>query len=494
MLFISVPATLVAQKKQSFVYPVNELQYDLKFLHSVLESNHPGLYWYTTKTQLDSSFNAALNSMPDSMSEAQYKNLLSKIIAEIRCGHTAVKFSKSYLRQEDKDSSLLLPFDVRVWKDTMVVSGNIKCTTTAIQKGTRITSINGRQVPDLLKELYKYMSCDGYAVGVNEVRLSYAFPAIYNSIFGDTAGFELGYINEEETEQLLWVPPYIKPAKNDSTSNSKTASKQAKKKRSKEFKAKRLLAARSLRIDTATNAGILQIASFSKGFKLKQFYRSAFHSIRTSGVQDLIIDVRNNGGGYLSNYIKLAQYLSVEPFRVADSITAVSRKLPKGRYLEASTLNQFIMFLSSPKKKDGLYHFKWFEKEVYKPSKKNHFNGNIYILISGHTFSAATLFTSTLKGQENCTVIGEETGGGAYGNNGMLIPSLTLPNTKIRVSLPLYKMVINKEALRTGRGIQPDVEVLPTIPALKSGVDLKLDRTLELIKKRRIKDTTTQTL
>ena len=34
--------------------------------------------------------------------------------------------------------------------------------------------------------------------------------------------------------------------------------------------------------------------------------------------------------------------------------------------------------------------------------------------------------------QDNVTVVGEETGGGAYGNSAWLIPEVTLPETKVR--------------------------------------------------------------
>ncbi len=84
---------------------------------------------------------------------------------------------------------------------------------------------------------------------------------------------------------------------------------------------------------------------------------------------------------------------------------------------------------SSPaKKRDGYFHFGYFERKRFKPKKKNHFDGTVYILTGGNTFSASTLFTQAVKHQKNVVVTGEETGGGAYGNNAWLIPDITLPN------------------------------------------------------------------
>src|SRR5690606_31320952 len=114
--------------------------------------------------------------------------------------------------------------------------------------------------------------------------------------------------------------------------------------------------------------------------------------------------------------------------------------------------------------------------------KKFHFDKNIYAISSGQTFSAAVLFIATLKGQKNFTLVGEETGGTAYGNNGMLIPDLVLPNTKVRISLPLFRMVINPGDGRSGRGILPDVEVKPTAESIRAGEDLKLKTVRELVR------------
>jgi len=60
--------------------------------------------------------------------------------------------------------------------------------------------------------------------------------------------------------------------------------------------------------------------------------------------------------------------------------------------------------------------------KVYAIKKKNHYSGKAFVLISGPTFSASCLFLNAIKGQNNIKLIGEETGGGSYGNNGIIIP------------------------------------------------------------------------
>ena len=107
----------------------------------------------------------------------------------------------------------------------------------------------------------------------------------------------------------------------------------------------------------------------------------------------------------------------------------------------------------------------------------------VYILTGGNSFSATTLFASSLVKQDNVTVVGEETGGGAYGNSAWLIPDVTLPNTGVRFRLPLFRLVIDKDTPKVGKGVQPEVESKPSIDAIKRGIDYKLEKAMELIKK-----------
>ena len=139
------------------------------------------------------------------------------------------------------------------------------------------------------------------------------------------------------------------------------------------------------------------------------------------------------------------------------------------------------MLFFTHKRKDEHFHFAYYERKRFHPKKKHHYNGDVYLLTGGNTFSAATLVAGTLKPQANVTLVGEETGGGAYGNNAWLIPDVTLPNTGVRFRLPLFRLVINKEQPKTGRGILPEVEALPTTNYLRREVDFKMQKVKALI-------------
>ena len=158
-------------------------------------------------------------------------------------------------------------------------------------------------------------------------------------------------------------------------------------------------------------------------------------------IKNFILDLRGNGGGDIDMYVLLAKYLRKTPFKVCDTTYAVANTLsPYTKYINHGIFNNMGLFFLTNKQSDGNYHYGYWERHLFKPKTNNHFNGNIYVLINGPTFSASTLFCNAVKGQSNVKLVGEETGGGWYGNNGIMIPDITLPNTKVRVRLPLFRI------------------------------------------------------
>jgi C-terminal processing protease CtpA/Prc len=228
----------------------------------------------------------------------------------------------------------------------------------------------------------------------------------------------------------------------------------------------------------------MNLSSFS-GSGLRKFMRQSFRTIKTRGVKNLVVDLRSNGGGNIKNSTRLSQYISDHSFKIADSVVANNRGI--GKVPLSSFLNVMYYALAktviSKKEADGKFHFKRFEKHYYAPITKNHFDGSVYILQGGYTFSASTLFTSPLIKQKNVTIVGEETGGGYYGNSAMMIPTIKLPHSGLLFRLPLYRLVMDKTRPKGG-GVMPDVFVDPSSYAIKQGFDIKLETVKKMIQQK----------
>jgi C-terminal processing protease CtpA/Prc len=156
---------------------------------------------------------------------------------------------------------------------------------------------------------------------------------------------------------------------------------------------------------------------------------------------------------------------------------------PYTKYIKGKFFNTIELFFLTRKRTDGLYHSRLMEKKFYQPKKTNGFKRSVYVLTNGPTFSAATIFCNLVKGQPGILLAGEETGGGWYGNDGIMIPDIILPHTHTRVRLPLFRIVQFQHIAVKGTGVVPDIYIPTNYQALLKGVDKKMEVIRNLILK-----------
>lgn len=455
------------------------LKEDATLLRNILEADHPSLYWYTSKDSIDAVFNATINSLDDSLTELQFRNKISKMVAAIHCGHTAVKSSKRYALYYATHRTAQFPLSIKAWgKDSFVVAGNAIATDTVFKRGTIITSINGRTNRQVLDSMFQYISTDGYADNFKYQLVSIYFPLFYGISIGLRDSNVIRYIDPQGVERTGVIRnfrPQPDTSKNKSVNNIPFP-----KPTRKQIRAAKRRNGNALTFDSTTNTAYLQLVTFS-GSGLRGLFKRSFAEIQQRHTANLVIDVRANSGGNIGASANLVRYLAQHPFNVADSVSAVTRHLRYGRYIHPAFIYKALMLFTTNKKADGRYHFGYLERHTFRPKKQLHFNGNIYIIQGGFTFSAATMFVSQLKGQPNVTVVGEETGGGNYGNSSVHLPSVILPNSHIEVVLPVYRIINNANRPKDGRGIVPDIYVPPSSNAIRQGIDPKMVKVKELI-------------
>ncbi len=474
-------SSFTASKK----YSPEQLQKDYSVYENILEQAHPGLYWYTSKDSMDYYFKWGREQLKDSLTEPDFRKVLAYVISKIGCGHTSVRASKKYNKVIDTARIIrIFPLSMKLWNDTAVVAANLNRRDSFLTRGTVITKINGRPMQAIVDSLFKFLPTDGYNTTHKYQTLSNrgSFGSLYSSIFGFSPLYSIQYIDTTGQLKNATIKPYYPGLDTFGRSASRPIRRVPQPSR-KERKEMQRNTVRLLKMDTANHTAMMDLNSFGRGYGLKGFFRRSFKALKTNDINHLIIDVRGNGGGSVTNSTLLSRFLADHKFKVGDSLYAVTRRKTYSRYIQNDFFNRLFMTFFAHKRSDGNYHFRYFEKHYFKPKKKNHFAGKTYILIGGNSFSATTLFTGSVRNQDNVIVVGEETGGGAYGNNAWLIPDVTLPETKIRFRLPLFRLVIDKNIPKNGKGVQPEVESKPTTEAVRRGLDYKLDKTMELIKK-----------
>jgi hypothetical protein len=457
-----------------------DLKEDIRILKKVLEANHPSLYWYTSKDSIDYYFETTIAGITDSLNEVDFKNRLSKLIATIRCGHTTVRFSKAYGKIANRYRFPQFPLALKAWDDSLVVLGSAYNNDSIFKRGTIVTAINGRSPVEILDTLYQYISTDGYITNHKSQVISGNFPGWYKTIWGDGDSiYVIKYIDslgQEKEAGIKAYRPITDTTKKQIRETTPTLTR-------RELRKLRLLNKRSMVIDTLHSTAFIRLTTFSGG-RLKTFFRRSFKTLNRLSVANLVIDLRENGGGNVGNSIDLTRYLINKPFKVGDSIVAFSRRMQYSRYIKPSFIYWLAMNFGGKKMQDGKIHYRRYEQHQYKPATKYHYDGKLYLIQGGYTFSAATMFISHLQGQSNVKVLGEESGGGYYGNSAMHIPKITLPHSGLIVSLPLYRLVIDKNRPK-GRGIMPDIFIKPSSKAIREGYDIKLSEVRRMIEHRR---------
>ncbi len=466
-------------------FPAESLRKDYTLLREIMERFHPALYWYTPKDSMDYYFDQYYKAITDSMTLQQFGfKILAPLTTKVRCGHTSFNYPPGYNKWQRKHDQPSFPLFMKIWPDTMVLTVNLNKKDSLLQSGMLINSVNGLSVQQLTDTLFQFMPADGYSENVNYIRLSAAFPYYHRNIMGLSKKYVVGYTDSAGVEKSDTVPIFYPGTDSVARKLIRTRNKQI----DPEQKAKKWEDIRSMQLDTAHQLALMTINSFGNKGRLPAFYKKSFKNLRKKNIPNLVIDLRGNGGGKVNNYTSLAKYVRNTPFKVADTAVAMHNGLAHyNRYFRSGLINSFILFFVTKKKEDGNYHFSYWEKHVFNPRKKNHYKGNVFVLINGPTFSASTLFAHTVKGQSNVTLVGEEAGGGWHGNSGILIPDVVLPKTKMRVRMPLFRLVQYNHVPKDGRGVMPDIYVPPTVENVRKHIDGKMQKVVEIIEASSVK-------
>jgi hypothetical protein len=483
LFFFYCIASFFLSCKPSGVISINhkfeskQLHSDYSLLKNILELKHPSLYWYSSKDSMDYYFDYYKNKIQDSMTEQEFTwQVISPLLNKIHCGHTSAMRSIANIRQSKNKKFPSFPLELKVWNDTMAVVGNLNTEDSIFKRGTIIKSINGFSSGEIISKMLDHLSEDGYAHNVNYIRISSNFPAMHNYVFGLSKEYSITYTDTSGNLLSTIIPLYV-PGKDTTKSDSALIEKKIVKP-----PIKKITNYRSLQIDSSEQFAIMRLNTFSSGH-LRRFYRKSFRTIRKNHIPNLIVDIRINGGGNVSTSTLFTKYFSETKFKVADSVFSKSNKVkPYSKYFKGKWLNNLGFVFVAKKKSDGQYHLTRYERKYFKPKVKNHFNGHAYVLINGPTFSASCLFVNAVKGQQHISIVGEETGGGWYGNNGIFIPEVKLPSTHIRVNMPLFRLVqYRHENQNKGEGIWPDIYIPTSYDALKKGYDMKMKVVKEMI-------------
>ena len=140
-------------------------------------------------------------------------------------------------------------------------------------------------------------------------------------------------------------------------------------------------------------------------------------------MDNLVLDLRDNGGGApeIANY--LFSYLTNKPYYYFDYVGAKFNSVKKWKHFAQYPENIEEINLAETTFKNGLNCYTatdstdywWFEKQENKP---NYYKGKISVLIDGGCFSTTGHLLALLRDHKIGTFYGEYSQGNNYSNSG----------------------------------------------------------------------------
>ena len=369
-------------------YSKSKIEQDLDFAIKKLTNIHP---FFLDKKELIHYQKKVLTikeSLKDSMTQNDLYLSLAPLFASLNDGHTGVLAPMNQRSQYSKAGGKSFPFFVNIENDSIYVSFYCGNDSTLFHGGEQILEINGIETTKIIHDMQ--MLYGGKSIATKQKVIANKFRFLIWMLYGFDENYELIIKNNQYEIQKMTI---LGISSEEFMQNIKRKPKLNKER----F---------GFSINKGNKTAIMKIGTFGdlKGFCT--FADSAFAEIKNNKVENLVIDVRNNGGGRsivvdsLMNYItdkEYSQYKKIE-LRISSELKERYNEKYPDRYdwINSYAINDFVVT----------------EHSLIKPQKNNiRFSGNLFLLTNKTSFSAAATFAGLFKELKLGTIIGEETGG-----------------------------------------------------------------------------------
>lgn len=421
-------------------------QRDVEILIEQLKFHHGGLYRYADSVTFEAAAQAYTPCAgPISYGEAYYR--IAELINVIRDGHTWVMPSEEQaLRILEQER--FLPFTVAVSGTLLHVEENFSdCH--ALTPGTQLTSIDGFDIRSIVKSLLPYFTADGHSLAGKLGGLESQFWWYYSLHFGFRELHRIGYVDASGREAVTNVTAM-------SATDRVTHINEV------YLRGDNAIAPVSWRVEG--ESGVLKVSSFG-AYNLRRYRRlfnEALADFHRAGVSQLVIDVRDNGGGREGVENLLYACTGQQCQEKYDEVTISSPIASDYRYINDGWKRKLedLLYRAVEFRKDD--DGQWHRRARYQRSFRlpdHPFLGPVCVLINRNTFSGAAEFAALVRDNvPNSVLIGEETCGGYQGHTSGYAYEITLPSTGFLVTIPRVWFDLNVPGTHEG-GVLPHIHM-----------------------------------
>lgn len=461
-----------------------QITQDVNLLADAYSRLHPGYTRYTSAQELSSAWQEIKEDATanNGMKLSDFYLQIQKTLTLIKCDHTKANLPKAMSTERDQ-TNVYLPFKWTWLEGRAFVT--IPDAKANLQVFDEIISINGETIGSIVEQVQQYIPYDGDTIWSRNSGISDSKEFKGGAV--DHFGALLGPVLEQATlvvkrnsgEQKNITLQRINYKEWDALASSKTTAANFKDaltfKRINENTA-------YLSIDTFVN--------YRHPVEPQSVYQPIFKAIKEEGINTLILDLRNNGGGSTdASQGLLANLITEDMAYKVDMFTNTLSFKDLRPYLstwEKSALDPWRLAFS--KNDNGTFSLRsWFtdDLDTIEPSDYA-FGGKIIALTSNNNSSGSTNLLSVIHATGRATLVGEKTGGSAEGVTAGVLFTLSLPASKITTRIPYFQFKNNVKHFTKGLGLTPEIEAPMTVSAFLANADPAYTAALALAKRNAI--------
>lgn len=437
-------------------YSAQAASEDLEVLYQRLQQEHVDLFARRDRSEYDAHIARLLGRIDGPVPRPELHLMLHEAMAFGNIGHAKTEIALNDVFTHVGNGGKIIPLSV-VYRGHRMITDNWADRSDALPPGSRITSIGAMPVEQFEAHVRKQISAD--TLRLLRAQMELGLPAYLYLVFGPVDALNVEYIDPDGT------------ARSHEIGAVQFGDMYAVQGERPVPQADRKAADRVYR-DLGDDVFYLQPGHFSASEEergengeaytiepFRAFVAEAFEALAESGAQDLIIDLRDNGGGDASFSDLIIARLTNAAFRHSSRYEVRAGPNTKaawaGRTFDENSLSGRIAAgLASVEAGERVT----IELPEVQPLSDHAFRGRVWVLVNRHSYSNAAVVAALMQDLGIAKIMGEETADvpTTYG----AVESFTLPNSGATIIYPKAYMV-RLSGSEEARGVVPDFVIAP---------------------------------
>lgn len=461
----------------------NQAQEDIRIYFELIDQQHGNPYQYISRSDFKTLVNSTIEQLPETVSVKEFEILLSQLNKTIRCGHTTVGIDNEFMKSIT-DRPNFFPYPIRIIDQSIIIDFE----SSDLPLGAEILSMNGIPAKQMLEEMKTLTVTDGFSETKSLRDIENRFGYYFFLKYGAFTSFDVTY---QSPENHLKNTKVVGIAGNEMLANNYYRPVYQQHERYYHFT--------HLDAIDSLQALVLTLNTFqaSPDWFYKKLASRYNDNLEMFDFDNLVIDLRLNEGGDRRLLNILYKFITGEELKDPSKTHIRNRNIIQTKHLVGvngshgsdqaiERAEAYLNLHFTEKVKDGYAAkeqnwYETFDSGIAWEGKS--FKGQVYVLISGTTFSAAADLARILGDLPNVILVGEETGGANIGRTANMLLNYSLPHTGSMIQVPvIYEEFVNvNTSINYGRGTFPDHWITQTYTDLLAKKDTAFEFTLQLM-------------